>query len=398
MKVEKIWVAADVGSQIINPSAADNICQGAIIDGLSELMDQEITIDKGRVVQTNYDKHPMHALTQAASGNRSPFSEDRHSIRPAWANRLCRRCFRRSPTPSSPLVASACVRCRSPSRASASHKITAPVVQKRDRRCFAPPRARKALSLFCVLAGAVAWLQAQDERVVKSPDGKLEFHLFVGLEKPGGYDSIAYRVLHEGKTVIDTSFIGLDMFEQEPLLGEKTGLISSNVSSQAGQYNAITADYLQDGSIGRRIQVEARVWNDGVAFRYFFPRTTPQAEFLLVDEFTEFAFPSNAVTADGRQVASLGPHAHYPMPWAAEVPGVGWIGVTEQRLPGYPAAQLETEEKSVLVTRLARSKPTAQLALDTVTPLTGPWRMVVFGPDRAHLFDSPLVKELAGKR
>jgi len=65
VKVDKIWVAADVGSQIINPGAADNIVQGGIIDGLSELMSQEITIENGRVQQTNYDKHGMMRLAQA---------------------------------------------------------------------------------------------------------------------------------------------------------------------------------------------------------------------------------------------------------------------------------------------------------------------------------------------
>jgi isoquinoline 1-oxidoreductase beta subunit len=65
VKINKIWVAADVGSHIINPTAADNIVQGGIIDGLSEMMTQEITIEKGRIVQTNYDKHGMMRLAQA---------------------------------------------------------------------------------------------------------------------------------------------------------------------------------------------------------------------------------------------------------------------------------------------------------------------------------------------
>ena len=65
VKVNKIWVAADVGSQIINPSAADNIVQGGIIDGLSEMMGQEITVEKGRVVQTNYHQHTMVRMAQA---------------------------------------------------------------------------------------------------------------------------------------------------------------------------------------------------------------------------------------------------------------------------------------------------------------------------------------------
>jgi isoquinoline 1-oxidoreductase beta subunit len=65
MKVNKVWVAADVGRQIINPSAAENICQGGVIDGISELMDQEITLENGRVQQTNFHQHKMVRLTQA---------------------------------------------------------------------------------------------------------------------------------------------------------------------------------------------------------------------------------------------------------------------------------------------------------------------------------------------
>ncbi|MGD0438218.1 MAG: molybdopterin cofactor-binding domain-containing protein [Bryobacteraceae bacterium] len=65
LKVNKIWVAADIGSQVINPGAAENIVQGAVIDGLSELMGQEITLENGRVVQTNFDHHPMVRMAQA---------------------------------------------------------------------------------------------------------------------------------------------------------------------------------------------------------------------------------------------------------------------------------------------------------------------------------------------
>jgi isoquinoline 1-oxidoreductase subunit beta len=65
VKINKVWVVGDVGSQIVNPGAAENLSQGAVIDGISELMHQEITVDKGRVVQSNYDKHGMVRLAQA---------------------------------------------------------------------------------------------------------------------------------------------------------------------------------------------------------------------------------------------------------------------------------------------------------------------------------------------
>jgi isoquinoline 1-oxidoreductase beta subunit len=65
VKVDKVWVVGDVGRQIVNMSGAINICQGGIIDGLGELMSQEITVKNGRVVEGNFDKHAMVRLTQA---------------------------------------------------------------------------------------------------------------------------------------------------------------------------------------------------------------------------------------------------------------------------------------------------------------------------------------------
>ena len=65
VKVNKVWVAADIGSTIINPGEALNMAQGAIIDGMGALMEQEITVDRGRVVQANFDTHPLLRITAA---------------------------------------------------------------------------------------------------------------------------------------------------------------------------------------------------------------------------------------------------------------------------------------------------------------------------------------------
>ncbi|HEY6464978.1 MAG TPA: molybdopterin cofactor-binding domain-containing protein, partial [Candidatus Acidoferrales bacterium] len=54
IRVNKFWVAADIGSQTINPGPATNLSQGAVIDGMSQLMGYEITFENGAAVQSNF--------------------------------------------------------------------------------------------------------------------------------------------------------------------------------------------------------------------------------------------------------------------------------------------------------------------------------------------------------
>ena len=62
--VHDVWVAADVG-QVVNLSGLENQLQGSVVDGLSTMAAQSISIKNGAVVQSNYDSYPLLRMPQS---------------------------------------------------------------------------------------------------------------------------------------------------------------------------------------------------------------------------------------------------------------------------------------------------------------------------------------------
>lgn len=66
VEINKVWAVGDIGSQVINPTAAENMTQGAILDGLGQALQQKITLENGRVVQANFDTFRLLRMSQSA--------------------------------------------------------------------------------------------------------------------------------------------------------------------------------------------------------------------------------------------------------------------------------------------------------------------------------------------
>ena len=241
-----------------------------------------------------------------------------------------------------------------------------------------------AFLLIPALVGAFA----QDERQVSSPDGRVVFHVYMAPQAPGDLFRLAYDVTVEGRPVIARSYLGLDLLYIEPLLGEKDGLIGSKTGSGSG-YNSLLAEYMQDGSLGDRIDIEARAYSDGVAFRYVLPKTTPLADLKIVDEVTEFR-----IAAAKEALRGLPETGNQTLPFITALPGGGSVAVLEVRQPDFPAMSLARLDAGALVTRLARMPNDSELAFAGHTPFAGPWRVILFGTDRARMLDSAWLKSL----
>ena len=62
--VHQVTAVADIGP-IVNMSSAENQVQGGVIDGLSTAMGLQIDVEKGRIVQTNFDSYPILRMRSA---------------------------------------------------------------------------------------------------------------------------------------------------------------------------------------------------------------------------------------------------------------------------------------------------------------------------------------------
>ncbi|HEY7392680.1 MAG TPA: glycoside hydrolase family 97 N-terminal domain-containing protein [Bryobacteraceae bacterium] len=237
-------------------------------------------------------------------------------------------------------------------------------------------------------------LFSQDLRSVTSPNGQIEFRAFFAVPSRGEPDRLAYQVLYKGKPVIDTSFIAFEIREQSPL-GEKLGLIAEK-SESANAYRGISLEYMQNGTTGRRISLEARAFDTGVAFRYVIPKTSLVEEIFIQNEDTEFRFPEDIETfpslapdfgvpakpPTAMKLSQISPDPIIATPFVAREPGSIWISISQADERGYPPLYLNHTEGTILETALPPLPNNPKLAIDTNTPLVCPWRIVAIGPSR----------------
>ena len=67
LRLNKVWVAADVGSQIVNPLNAVNQVQGSVIEAMTHLMG-EINVKNGRAVEQSFDGFTPLRHSEAPTG------------------------------------------------------------------------------------------------------------------------------------------------------------------------------------------------------------------------------------------------------------------------------------------------------------------------------------------
>ena len=277
--------------------------------------------------------------------------------------------------------------------------------------------------LLPVLSAGIALAQG-DLIKVASPNRQIEFRLMVS-QPPTDFarPRIAYQVYFQGKCLIDTSYLGYEIEDPVPLLGENVGLSASRFDSvdetytvPAGKsktirnhYNSLLAEYLQNGSLGRRLNVEVRAYDDGVAFRLTIPYTTPTPEVRIDSEESEFNFAKDGAAYplilrnfqtnyedqySRMSLSSIHPESVIAVPFLIEQPGIGWVAITEADLESYAGMYLRHVGGTKMIASLSPRPDQAPMAVYAKTPLSSPWRVLMIATDPGSFTESHLVMNL----
>ncbi len=260
---------------------------------------------------------------------------------------------------------------------------------------------------------------------VTSPNGQITLRLF---DASGPGPDLRYTVGFHGKPLIVTSKLGLDLVGQ-PAVGpgmrktaEQAESADDTYTLPAGKtrevhnhYNGVRADFAD--ATGRKLSIEVRAFDDGVAFRYLVPKQPAIGQTRIAHELTEFTYANDASTypliLDGyqssweddyqlRNVSGLHPGWLIALPYLAHEPGVGWVAIAEADIEHYSGMYLRKAEAFASRTLHADLSPhedaagniDPSYAVETEAPFASPWRVLMIADEPGKLIESNIVLNL----
>lgn len=288
-------------------------------------------------------------------------------------------------------------------------------------------RFKVVFVLFAVLSPTLCMSQ---KIILNSPDKKIE----LAFENNAG--SPAYSVSKNGAVVIKASKLGfvlkdLPDFNQdfEILAKEVSGVDESwdpvwgEVKTIRNHYEQLVVHLRQKDASKRLLDIVFRVFNDGVAFRYVFPKQ-PNLNYFIVDqESTEFnltgdhksfwipgdydtneyAYTTSKISAIDNQdivekstdiAVRVAPDRHAVQTPFMMKTGEGlFINIHEAALINYPAMQLHVDG--------AGYKLSANLVPDALgnkaylqAPFSTPWRTIILSNKATEILESKMILNL----
>lgn len=252
-----------------------------------------------------------------------------------------------------------------------------------------------------VLALAACGSHSTSEPVATSPDGRIK----VSVQTEGG--QLSYSISQDSESLIVPSKLGFELMGGN-ILGDNTEILSVTHSSHKETWETVWGEsrLIEDNHNSMivhtaHLDIEFRVFNDGVGFRYIFPDDL--GEFRIREELTEYKF----ARADHKiwwmprsepYYEAYGKHTAFDEIDCAYTPVTitgadgRFYSIHEAALLDFAKVNLEGSDASTLKTSLTKwSDGTGVYVTDTRTT---PWRTIIITDRAGGLIESHLMLNL----
>lgn len=252
-----------------------------------------------------------------------------------------------------------------------------------------------------VLALAACGSHSTSEPVATSPDGRIK----VSVQTEGG--QLSYSISQDSESLIVPSKLGFELMGGN-ILGDNTEILSVTHSSHRETWETVWGEsrLIEDNHNSMivhtaHLDIEFRVFNDGVGFRYIFPDDL--GEFRIREELTEYKF----ARADHKiwwmprsepYYEAYGKHTAFDEIDCAYTPVTitgadgRFYSIHEAALLDFAKVNLVGSDASTLKTSLTKwSDGTGVYVTDTRTT---PWRTIIITDRAGGLIESHLMLNL----
>ena len=256
---------------------------------------------------------------------------------------------------------------------------------------------------------------AQQKAKLASPDGSIVFLFSLQKNKP------QYSVAYNKKLLIQNSSLNLVFddgkpfenctMKQQPIFSSATesyNLVVGKTSSVNHRYKKAVI-FLQGDNYN--INLEVKAFNDGLAFRYVFPKQKNKTNFTLLEEKTQFNFTGNPVikalqlpnfTTSHEGLYTTSPLSEIKndtlidIPALLQFPNNIFLAITEAALLDYAGMYL-IKRKGILTSQLS-PLPTlgdGGIKVKATLPHPSPWRVMLIGNHIGTLIESNILTSLS---
>ena len=272
----------------------------------------------------------------------------------------------------------------------------------------------KITLLLCICAMSLSYLSAFATSKVTSPNGRLS--LLTGVDASG---KPYFELLRDNKSVIKKSYLGVSLKDGQLFEDFKVTKTSRNQLDETWQqplgeelnirnhYNELTLHLQQKKDKKRMMNIVFRLFNDGMGFRYVFPKQANLNQFTIIDEKTALTLPWDASawtiptegTHDDEGLWTKAPISEKPTvstPITMEVNDSLYLVFHEANLTDYATLNYHPQKDQNGQVILS-SELTPWSNGDKVyaaTPFVSPWRTVIVGSTIADITASRLMLNL----